>query len=157
LTRPSAFQEVEPSGRLEQLFEYWRGLRPGKLPRKTDIELMEIGPSVLPHVFLVDVLEGGTRFRWRLIGTHIVRHAGSDDTGLDLEISVAPAMRPTIIGHYQWVVTERRHLCHRGDFLGRDGRGYRYERLLMPVLSADGGAVDTVFGGAVFAARALGT
>jgi len=151
LTLPhSAFEEVEPTGRLAQLFEYWQKLRPGALPRKTDIELMEISPSVLPHVFLVDVLENSTRFRWRLIGKHIVRHAGTDDTGLDLGISIAPAMRSVILDHYQRVVNERHALCHRGRFVGRDHRTYGYERLLLPVLAADGASVDTVLGGAVF-------
>jgi len=150
VTQIPAFEEVEPSGRLEQLLAYWQRLGGGGLPRRTQIELMEISPSVLPHVFLVDALEDGRRFRWRLIGQHIVRHAGTDDTGLDLEISIAPAMRETIIGHYRQVVAERRPLSHRGNFHGRDLRPYRYERLLLPVLAADGASVDTVLGGAVF-------
>jgi hypothetical protein len=151
----STFEEVEPSGRLAQLLDYWRGLRTGEnLPLRSDIDLMEISPAALPHVFLVDVMEDGQRFRWRLIGAHIVRHAGTDDTGLDLDISIAPEMRPIILGHYRRVVRERQPLCHRGEFPGRDGGIYRYERLLMPVLANDGRSVDTVFGGATFAARA---
>ncbi len=152
MTASSIFEEIEPSGRLGQLFAYWQKIGKGGLPRRTDIELMEMNPSVLPHVFMVDVMEEGRRFRWRLIGQHIVRHAGSDDTGLDLDISIAPAMRGIIIGHYRRVVGERRPLCHRGEFPGRDLRTYRYERLLLPVLAADGNSVDTVLGGAVFTA-----
>ncbi len=128
----------------------WRDLVPGGLPGRQHLDPVRIGSSLLPHVFLTDVLDGGNRFRWRLIGQHIVRHAGTDDTGLDLDISIAPVMRGTILGHYQRVVRERRPLCHRGDFPGRDLRTYRYERLLLPVLSVDGTFVDTVLGGAVF-------
>jgi hypothetical protein len=113
---------------------------------------MEMAPALLPHIFLVDVLDDGQCFRWRLIGRHIVRHAGSDDTGLDLGISIAPEVRPIVIGHYREVVRGRRFLSHRGNFIGRDGRAYRYERLLLPVLAAEGSAVDTVLGGAVFEA-----
>ncbi len=148
------FGDIQPTGRLAQLLSYWQRLRPGGLPLRRDIDLMGMNPAFLPHVFLVDVLEDGRRFRWRLIGAHIVRHAGTDDTGLDLDISVAPHMRPTIIGHYQQVVRERRPLCHRGDFTGRDGHDYHYERLLLPVLADDGASVDTVLGGAVFAVEA---
>lgn len=148
----AAFEEVEPSGRLAQLLAYWEKLRPGELPRRPDVERMEMNPALLPHIFLADVLDEGQRFRWRLIGRHIVRHAGSDDTGLDLEISIAPAIRPTVISHYQQVVRTRRFLAHRGNFIGRDGRSYRYERLLLPVLAADGLSIDTVLGGAVFEA-----
>jgi hypothetical protein len=148
------FEEIEPTGRLEQLQTYWRRMGGGSIPRRNQIDLMEMSPALLPHAFLVDVLEEGRRFRWRLIGQHIVRHAGTDDTGLDLEISIAPAMRETIIGHYQRVVRERQPLCHRGDFPGRDLRAYRYERLLLPVLAIDGESIDTVLGGAVFSAIA---
>lgn len=144
------FEEIEPQGRLVLLLAYWQRLGGGEMPRRTQIDLMEISAAVLPHVFLVDVLEEGRRFRWRLIGQHIVRQAGTDDTGLDLGISIAPAMRDTIIGHYKQVIRERRPLSHRGGFIGRDQRTYRYERLLLPVLSADGTWIDTVLGAAVF-------
>lgn len=150
MAAPGVFEEIEASGRLAQLLAYWERLGGGGVPRRSQIDLMEMNPGLLPHVFMVDVMEGGTRFRWRLIGQHIVRHAGTDDTGLDLDISIAPVMRGTILGHYQRVVRERRPLCHRGDFPGRDLRTYRYERLLLPVLSVDGTFVDTVLGGAVF-------
>lgn len=145
------FGDIAPRGRLAQLLSYWQRLRPGELPSRSDIDPMGMNPAFLPHVFLVDVLDGGQRFRWRLIGAYIVRHAGTDDTGLDLDISVTPHMRPIIISHYQQVVRERRPLCHRGDFVGRDGRRYHYERLLLPVLADDRASIDTVLGGAVFA------
>lgn len=148
------FELIEPSGRLARLRDYWQGVRPGALPRRRDIDFVGIGMMLVPYVFLVDVLEQGRRFRWRFIGTHITRHAGSDDTGLDLDISIAPMMRDTIIGHYRRVVTERRPLCHRGDFIGSDGRVFRYERLLLPVLADDEASIDTVLGGAVFAQMA---
>jgi hypothetical protein len=140
---------IEPAGRLADLLVYWRGLVTGRLPGRADIDPLDIGASLLPHVFLADVLEGGGRFRWRLIGTHIVTHALTDDTGKDFEVSIAPAMRATIIEHYRKVVISRRPLCHRGSFTGRDGRGYRYDRLLLP-LAADGMTVDMILGGAVF-------
>lgn len=149
----TGFGDTAPTGRLAQLLAYWQRLKPGGLPSRRDIDLMGMNPAILPHVFLVDVLDSGQRFRWRFIGAHIVRHAGTDDTGLDLDISVTPHMRSTIIGHYQQVVRERQPLCHRGNFVGRDRRSYHYERLLLPVLADDGASVDTVLGGAVFAAE----
>ncbi len=150
----TGFDDAAPTGRLAQLLAYWQRLNPGGLPLRRDIDLVRMNPAILPHVFIVDVLDGGQRFRWRFIGAHIVRHAGTDDTGLDLDISVTPSMRATIIGHYQQVARGRQPLCHRGDFVGRDRRTYRYERLLLPVLADDGAYVDTVLGGAVFAAEA---
>jgi hypothetical protein len=143
------FEAIEPEGRLAQLAAYWRHLVPAGLPGRRHVDPVGIGPTLLPHVFLADVLDGGARFRWRLIGTHIVSHAGTDDTGQELEATIAPQMRETIIGQYREVVLGRRPLCHRSEFVGRDRRIYRYERLLLP-LASDGKAVDMIFGGAVF-------
>lgn len=144
------YEETRPSGKLALLLDHWLQLCAAGLPRRRDIDLMRLDASLLPHVFLLDVLDGGARFRWRLIGTEIVRHSGTDDTGLDLEISVMPKMRPTVLAHNRQVVSERRPLAHRGDFVSRDRRIHRFERLLLPVLADAGDVVDTVLGGAVF-------
>jgi hypothetical protein len=145
----AGFEAIEPAGRLAQLAAYWRHLVATGLPGRQHVDPVIIGPMLLPHVFLTDVLDGGERFRWRLIGTHIVSHAGTDDTGHELEATIAPAMRELIIGHYRDVVRERQPLCHRSEFVGSDRRIYRYERLLLP-LAADGTTVDMILGGAVF-------
>ena len=145
----SVFETIEPSGRLAQLVAYWRRLVPAGLPGRQHVDPVEIGATLLPHIFLADVLDDGRRFRWRLIGTHIVHHAASDDTGRDLDATIAPAMRETIIGHYRETVSTCRPICHRSEFVGRDRRVYRYDRVLMP-LAADGSAVDMIFGGAFF-------
>lgn len=145
----SVFEEIEPPGKLVGLFAFWQSLAPAGLPGRRHLDPITIGAALLPHVFLADVLDGGTRFRWRLIGTHIVSHAGTDDTGQELGAAVAPGMRETILGHYRQVARDRRPLCHRSEFVGRDKRIYRYDRLLLP-LAADGATVDMIFGGAVF-------
>ncbi|MBL8689533.1 MAG: PAS domain-containing protein [Rhodospirillaceae bacterium] len=145
----SVFETIEPSGLLARLVAYWRRLVPAGLPGRQHVDPVEIGATLLPHIFLADVLDDGRRFRWRLIGTHIVNHAASDDTGRDLDATIAPAMRETIIGHYRETMRTRHPLCHRSKFVGRDRRVYRYERVLMP-LAADGSAIDMILGGAVF-------
>lgn len=153
-TRPfqlqeSVFETIEPAGRLAELVAYWRRLVPNGLPGRQHVDPIVIGSTLLPHVFLADVLEGARRFRWRLIGTHIVNHAASDDTGRDLDTTIASEMRETIIGHYREVAALRKPICHRSEFIGRDRRIYRYERALMP-LATDGTTVDMILGGAVF-------
>lgn len=145
----STFEEIEPTGRLAQLVDYWRRLVPAGLPGRQHVDPVAIGPNLLPYVFLADALDGGKRFRWRLIGTHIVSHAASDDTGRDLDATIAPGMRETILGHYRKTMKTRRPVCHRTDFIGRDRRVYRYSRVLMP-LAIDGETIDMIFGGAVF-------
>lgn len=145
----SIFMEIAPPGKLAALLAFWQRLVPSGLPGRQHLDPIAIGPALLPYVFLADVLDGGQQFRWRLIGTHIVSHAGADDTGKELSATVAPGTRDTIIGHYRQVARDRQPLCHRSEFVGQDGRVYRYDRLLLP-MAADGVTVDMIFGGAAF-------
>jgi hypothetical protein len=55
------------------LFQYWQSKhRPdGSLPRRVDIDPVEIArvrPTLVPHLWLADVLRDPYRFRYRLIG-----------------------------------------------------------------------------------------
>jgi hypothetical protein len=69
---PSAWSAV-----LEQLFAYWSSRRRGRpFPARADIDPIDI-PSLLEHLLLVDVLRDPLDFRYRLVGGHIVAHAGS--------------------------------------------------------------------------------
>ena len=64
---------------LRRLHRYWLSKRGGRaFPARADIDPTEI-PTLLPHVLLVDVLDGGQRFRFRLVGTAVAR--GRDPTG----------------------------------------------------------------------------
>jgi len=61
---------------------YWIDKRGGRLlPRKRDIDPTEIPRKVLPHLQLIDVIDGGARFRFRLVGTAVVNAYGKDYTG----------------------------------------------------------------------------
>jgi hypothetical protein len=66
---------------LGALVAYWeskRGNRP--MPRRRDIDPLEMPVRLLPFVQLIEVGEGG-RLRFRLIGTAIVDAMGRDATG----------------------------------------------------------------------------
>jgi len=73
---PSAWSAV-----LEQLFAYWSSRRRGRpFPARADIDPIDI-PSLLEHLLLVDVLRDPLDFRYRLVGGHIVDHAGRNVQG----------------------------------------------------------------------------
>jgi hypothetical protein len=67
--------------------EVWNSLRAdGSLPTRGDIDPTKLPGSVLPHILLIDIEEGdASRFRWRLIGTHITNVLGRDSTGRYLD------------------------------------------------------------------------
>lgn len=71
---------------LTALHAYWnhqRGTR--AVPDRRDIDPVDIGPGLLPNVALVDVVDGGARFRNRLVGTAIVERWGFETTGRFLD------------------------------------------------------------------------
>ena len=55
------------------------GARP--MPRRADIDPVDLPRFVLPNLMLLDVFDGGARFRWRLTGTEVVNRFGRDATG----------------------------------------------------------------------------
>ena len=61
---------------------YWHAKRGGRaMPRKTDIDPVEIAPKVLPNLQIIEVIDGGARFRYRLVGTALVDAWGKDFSG----------------------------------------------------------------------------
>lgn len=56
-----------------------RGMRP--MPSRADIDPLDMPRFVLPYLTLLNVVDGGSRFRWRLAGTEVVSHFGRDATG----------------------------------------------------------------------------
>lgn len=69
---------------LSELHTYWRSRCQGKaFPARADIDPIDI-PSLLEHLLLVDVLRDPPDFRYRLVGGHIVEHAGRNVQGLTL-------------------------------------------------------------------------
>lgn len=68
-----------PEPQLRELYLHWDGKRAGRpLPASGDIDPEGLGP-LLPYVMLVEVLEQGRHFRFRLIGADVA--IGIDPTG----------------------------------------------------------------------------
>lgn len=77
-----ASQRIAGQPLIAALLDYWeakRGDRP--MPDRRDIDPAELPPKLLPHLLLGETLDGGTRWRYRLVGTEIVRRLGFDPTG----------------------------------------------------------------------------
>lgn len=73
------------------LLEYWTGLRRGAaLPLVTDINPIRMRPA-LGYVMLVDVVDGGRDFRYRLYGSGLASVSGFDMTSRLLSTHEASA------------------------------------------------------------------
>jgi hypothetical protein len=132
--------------RLQEAHRYWRRMLGGRaVPRRRDLDPAAI-PTLLPHVMLVEVQEGG-RYRYRLIGTENVREHGLDATGKYLdEVLPGPAYKAHVLRLYDECVRERRPVYSESLFLSPDGnRPERHLKVLFMPLSDDGERVNQVF------------
>src|SRR3546814_17830647 len=94
--------------RILRLLQYCRDGRPGPglLPGRQAIDPIVLGPDLLPLMALVEPIDDGSRFRFRLVGTELARNAGLDLTGRYVdEINPNKAYASSIsahIGREQW-------------------------------------------------------
>lgn len=132
--------------RLSELYEFWAAGSTGPaLLRPMDIEPSRI-VEALPHVIILDVMGSPRRYRYRFCGTAVDGINGQYRTGKYLdEIDLGALSEPTVTMMHE-VVDRRAPSYIIGEFTGRDGVPFRYERIAMP-LSSDGDEIDSILVG----------
>jgi hypothetical protein len=131
---------------ISDLVAYWEGKRAGRpMPRRADIDPTELG-SHLPNIFMVDVLDGGADFRYRLLGTAIVAGLGRDSTGRKLKhlYRDQPEAFAGLAALFRKVVTERRPAFARGHIFWLPARDLRRFSGGYVPLSDDGATVNII-------------
>lgn len=124
---------VDP--RLARLAALWREHAEGeRIPERG-----AFGPEtlhalgVLPHVMLVEVVDGGARFRYRLIGTAITTTVERDATGKFFDELYTPRTMKKATDSLQWVLRERQPLRTTDQFDVRGKEHIGYEALVAPL------------------------
>jgi len=129
-----------------RLLAYWNARRGVRFaPARADIDPADI-TALLPDIMMVDVLDGGRDFRFRLIGTRIVEGLGRDSTGRLFSELYAdqPLARQRLGDRFQQVIKWRRPVFSRGRLYWVPDRGHkRFDSAHLP-LSADGECVDII-------------
>jgi hypothetical protein len=125
--------------RLLSLFRLWQSKRRGRrLPARGDLRPEELKPW-LGNLIVLDVIDGGRDFRYRLFGTNVVRQAGFDMTGKLLsEYPIEDAL-PHFFATHREVV--RRAAPAFGEHDPRVAHVRRRRRLILP-FGEDGRTVD---------------
>lgn len=125
---------------LAELYRCWRDLAPpGGLPHLSQITPMAVRPA-LGYVSLLDPVDGGTEFRYRLYGSAMAAISGFDLTGkLQSEAPVSAHLREFVIAIDRAVYRTGRpfYSCHRP---GNARRVAAWHRLSLPLVN-DQGAV----------------
>ena len=132
--------------------DYWASkCRGARLPSREQIRPAEI-KAWLPHILLVDVLEGGADFRYRVVGTRIMQDFTTSPTGRRMSDVIAPFGAPAVnetLRVYRGVVEGRAPLQMRGSGAWYAQGAKTFDAVLAP-LSDDGERVNMIFGAFVF-------
>ncbi len=119
--------------KLRALYDYWNSKRrEGALPRRRDIDPVEI-PHLLPIIYLLGVEHDPRRFRFRLVGTDIIRWFGRDATGLYMDEPNYGRAVEAIQPHYEAVVETGEPRCDPHLSPQLDARYRNYTRLICPL------------------------
>jgi hypothetical protein len=131
---------------IKELVAYWERKRGMRLaPCRADVDLMDLRMH-LRTIFMVDVLDGGADFRYRLIGTAIVAGLGRDSTGKRLSelYHDRPKVLARLLERFNLVLTQKRPVFTRGQvYWLPDATIRRFVSGAVP-LSDDGATVNIV-------------
>ena len=130
--------------------EHWIGkCGTRSMPRKRDIDPTEIPRSVLPHLQIIDVIDGGARFRFRLIGSALVAARGNDCTGKYAEEILPDDRLRLALRVYRTVCETKAPLFSRNRYYTPRRNDLFANRIYMP-LSDDGINVHHIIAALVF-------
>jgi hypothetical protein len=125
-------------------YDYWRRLSETRLPRREEIDPIAVA-SILSNIMLLDVLDGGRDFRYRLAGSTVEANFGGSLRGVVLSdiLKEFPSFEPIIDVKRRCAATASPHTCDRAIFT-HFGTLKRVNCFAMP-LSDDGQRVSHLF------------
>lgn len=150
----TAAQPWHADHRLSHLLEVWQRQCPGqdRLPPRTAIDPIALGPELLPYVALIEAVDGGARFRFRLVGSQLAENAGLDLTGRYVdEVNPNKNYAAYIADLYAQSMQAKRPVYSETRYRSGSGRIGLTRRLICP-LSGDGGEAEMFVAAQVFEA-----
>lgn len=132
---------------LKELGAYCERIADGRpLPRREDFRLADVR-WMAGRLYMVDVLEGGADYFFRLFGVFWQEILGVDLTGQRLSGLEVFGFLSSVRPDYDKVVASRQPLFHPGQLVWPNRRTIHYERLLIPLSRGDG-QVSLILGAA---------
>lgn len=137
--------------RLFTFFGYWDSARGAKaMPARSDIDPLDMPTELLPNLFLVEVVDGGRRFKFRLVGSESTIAAGRSLTGFHIdEVNPNRAYGEDVANLYRRVLVRRRPVLSVSHF-GFPDQEHRMTQRIMCPLSPDGEVVTMVISCQIF-------
>ncbi len=131
--------EAAPS--LRGLYDLWESRRQGRpVPARRDIDVLELRPW-LGWLTVIDMVDGGADFVYRIFGSSQAAQIGMDLTGR--RASACPAVTPSFLQNLrEAAATARPIFGTRVIEISARGYAYRWQRLILP-LTRHGETVET--------------
>jgi hypothetical protein len=125
-------------------YQYWSRLSESRLPRREEIDPIAVA-GILPNIMLLDVLDGGQDFRYRLAGSTVEANFGGSLKGVVLSdiLKQFPSFEPVIDVKRRCAATASPYTCDKAMFT-HFGTLKRVNCFAMP-LSDDGRQVSHLF------------
>lgn len=124
---------------LLDLAMYWERKRGQRaIPERAQIDPLEMPRHVLPHLALLEPMEDGETFRFRLAGTEIVARFGAELTGRTTAQAMSGAYRGYVESLLRMAVRERAPVYSESSFLWDPGGVMHTRRLALPVCVSRG-------------------
>ncbi len=101
--------------------------------------------GLLPNIYMADVIDGGRRFRWRLLGSDVITMAGRNATGRFFDELYKAEDYRNFTASFAAVVAAMQPMRSLGSFSFADRSFIHFEALEVP-LTQDGAAVDVILG-----------
>ena len=117
---------------------------PGELPIRGDFPMEVLRPWI-GNLLLMDVLDEGRDFRYRLVGTDLVEIVGRDLTGKVVSECEYDGGTEHVLSSFRKPVEMRGPVFRRGKVIWRSRKSYLdYESVHCPIQDADGAIVMTI-------------
>lgn len=121
------------------------------IPDRADLGFEDLAPW-FGHVIIMDVLDGGADFRYRLIGTGITGFLGRDYTGRKVKESNFSGAREEILDTFRRPVVEGGPVFRQGFVVWARDRTWRTYSSVHCPLTAGGSAIEKTIGVLYFGA-----
>jgi hypothetical protein len=130
---------------VRRFYEYWGSIAPpGRLPGRQHITPEDISP-LLSRLWILDVFRDPLRFRYRLVGTEIVRSLQRELTGVWLDEAQPLAVQDVDVrDRYRFVVDTGQAAWRRGPTMWTHDPNRRVVENCLAPLATDGVTVDMI-------------
>ena len=135
---------------VKAVYRFWQEkCRDGRLPRRADIDPVELPTALLPLISLVEPVDDERRYVYRLVGTREVDMRGRDPTGKSVIENYFGLSVESSVVNYDKVMATGQPQYDDSHFTSPDGRYIDEADLYLP-LSDDGIQINRILVLAVY-------